>query len=266
MKPESGLLLTFALFSLHWLTIHWLTMSLSRYLNLLNGVAILILGGLLIVYAFSPRATQSTRSGRLVGVPEHVYLGDHRQKEQIPFEFQIKNDTGDVVHITKISSTCGCTTLHFDKQSLQNNEDAPLSGIMDTGRSRGGVVATIFIHYKTAGDPEKERYLNLYCSVNTVPHYVNAPSSLMWTNPGDQIKIRFETQYDPPLSISGISINDPGFTIERCGGVEHEFSITFDTDRWSGIRKPLNLELKTDSPFEPDRTIPVRLAFLEKND
>jgi len=237
-------------------------MKSEQCLKLLNGVAIVVLGGLLIFYAFSPIPVQS---GRLIGLPEHIHVGDQRQKEQIPFEFQIKNDTGCAVHIIKISSTWCCTTLNFDKQTLQNNEVAPLSGVMNTGRSRGGVVSTIFIHYKTANDPANAKYLNLCCSVNTVPHYVPVPQILQWKTPNDQIKIRFETQYAPPLNISGISINDPGFTIERCIEVANEFLITFDESHWSGIRKPLNLELKTDSPFEPDRLILMRLDFLEQD-
>ena len=234
-----------------------------RYLKLLNWTAIAVLGGLLIAYAFSP---VSSFSGRLIGSPEQLHIGDHKQKERVPFEFQVKNDTGEIVYITKVSSTCGCTTLDFEKQTLQKNEEAPLSGVMDTGRSRGGVVSTIFIHYTTANAPENEKRLNLYCSVNTVPHYTYAPQILLWNAPEDRMKIRFETQYAPPLSISEISINDPGFTIERCSEVANEFLIAFDTNRWSGIRKPLNLELKTDSPYEPDRSIPVHLAFLEKDD
>lgn len=59
--------------------------------------------------------------------------------------FRVVNNTKDVVGISGIRSSCGCTTAHITKRYLQPGEEVPVQIRMDSGRFRGPKTVTLYV-------------------------------------------------------------------------------------------------------------------------
>jgi uncharacterized cupredoxin-like copper-binding protein len=93
---------------------------------------------------------------------EHNF-GDIIQGEEVSHSFVISNSGGDILRITDVRASCGCTAAQPDKKELKPGES---TNIKVTFNSKGRVGPQLKTVYVTSNDAErKEIQLNIRCNI-----------------------------------------------------------------------------------------------------
>lgn len=94
--------------------------------------------------------------------PEHNF-GDIIQGEEVSHSFVITNSGGDILRITNVRASCGCTAAEPDKKELKPGESTKLKV---TFNSKGRVGPQLKSVYVSSNDPDrKEIQLNIRCNI-----------------------------------------------------------------------------------------------------
>ncbi len=115
----------------------------------------------IIVFSFSIFAQLI---GPKISVQSSEYnFGDIIQGEEVSHTFVISNSGGDILRITDVRASCGCTAAQPDKKELKPGES---TNIKVTFNSKGRVGPQLKSVYVTSNDPErKEVQLNIRCNI-----------------------------------------------------------------------------------------------------
>jgi uncharacterized cupredoxin-like copper-binding protein len=93
---------------------------------------------------------------------EHNF-GDIVQGEEVSHSFVITNSGGDILKITGVRASCGCTAAEPDKKELKPGES---TNIKVTFNSKGRIGPQVKSVYVSSNDPDrKEIQLNIRCNI-----------------------------------------------------------------------------------------------------
>jgi hypothetical protein len=110
-----------------------------------------------------------------VQVSEHN-LGDIIQGEVVSHTFTISNSGGDILKITDVRASCGCTAAQPDKKDLKPSES---TNIKVTFNSKGRIGPQISTVYINSNDPDKkEIQLKLRSNVILPPKKTKSGATL----------------------------------------------------------------------------------------
>lgn len=95
--------------------------------------------------------------------PFEYNFGDIVQGEEVSYPFTITNSGGDVLVITNVRASCGCTAAEPDKKELKPGESTK---IKVTFNSKGRVGPQVKSVYVSSNDPDrKEIELKIRCNI-----------------------------------------------------------------------------------------------------
>jgi hypothetical protein len=77
--------------------------------------------------------------------PNEWDFGKVKQGEILKHDFIFKNETGDILNITSVHTSCGCTASQSDKKSLKPGETTVISATFDSGGYSGKVKQFIYV-------------------------------------------------------------------------------------------------------------------------
>ncbi|GHC06601.1 DUF1573 domain-containing protein [Cerasicoccus arenae] len=96
--------------------------------------------------------------------------------EKYPFTFAFKNDGDQSVEITRVKTSCGCTTAELDKKIYKPGEIGEIKGVFNIGKRQGVQKKTVTVFTNNLGQPEIKLGLDV-----TVPKLLEIkPGLLVW--------------------------------------------------------------------------------------
>ncbi len=107
--------------------------------------------------------------------------------EHVNFEAEINNPTANVLYITELGTTCGCSSIKISSHKLLTDQHAVLSGLIkiDRGQTEKNIIVTVTGYYSGA-NPEGVKPINVPMSEKltvklTVKQIVSiTPRILLW--------------------------------------------------------------------------------------
>ncbi|MDQ8196214.1 DUF1573 domain-containing protein [Coraliomargarita sp. SDUM461004] len=130
-----------------------------------------------------------------------------------PFEFAFKNEGGSAVEISKIKTSCGCTTAKLDKKVYAAGESGVIKGTFSVGDRKGLQQNSISVLTEDLGQPVIELGLSL-----AIPQMITMkPGLLLWRVGADTEAKTLSIIPNKELGVKILSIetDDSSFTIER---------------------------------------------------
>lgn len=149
-----------------------------------------------------------------VDEPGYVF-GTVEEGIQIPHVFKIQNMGGDILRITNVHTSCGCTVLNLASQQVSPGQATDLQVTMDTSLKQGMVNKVIDVQ---SNDP-KTPLLKLSITANVLPKAKKDKASNDFTNPD-------AGSTSPALGSSGLNLN---------GLDSSNTSSSFSTDPHQGL-------------------------------
>ncbi len=132
---------------------------------------LLFVGGLSLVgYVKAvPGAKDGASMPKIEITPASYDFGDIQYKDIVSRGFKIKNTGNAVLSITRVATSCGCTTAKVVKTTLEPGEETELeviynSGLMTGGHGKGQQERIIYIKSNDPVNPQIEALI--YGTVN----------------------------------------------------------------------------------------------------
>lgn len=101
-------------------------------------LGLIILG--LVGYGYWQAADKEDREdggARIVVEPEKWDFGEIEFGKVVEKEFSLKNEGNEILEISRVSTSCGCTRAEVDKEKLEPGEEGKLLVTYDTGAMSG---------------------------------------------------------------------------------------------------------------------------------
>ncbi|MCK9431656.1 MAG: DUF1573 domain-containing protein [Candidatus Omnitrophica bacterium] len=73
-------------------------------------------------------------------------FGEIQQGKVVSHDFTLKNDTDDIMEITRIHSSCGCTVSECEKKSLMPHQSTPIRVSFKSKGYSGPVTQFVYVH------------------------------------------------------------------------------------------------------------------------
>jgi len=128
------------------------------------------------------------------------------EDKELKVDFAFKNDGETPVTITKVSSSCGCTTADLPKKTFAAGESGVLTSIFSFGARRGeqSKIITVFT------DDKKETKLSLKCLITADPVTLS-PSYLFWRigAPVRSQRVKVAASPNPEIQIVAVASANP---------------------------------------------------------
>jgi hypothetical protein len=131
--------------------------------------------------------------------------------------FTFKNTGRQPVTITKITSSCGCTTANLEKKTYSAGESGTLTALFTFGGRRGAQTKIVTV----LTDDKKSTPLSINCMITDEPVTL-APAFLFW-RVGDsaaakQVEVAVAT--NPAIQIVAVASSNPRITASLSPGKE----------------------------------------------
>jgi len=94
--------------------------------------------------------------------PEHNF-GDIIQGEEVSHSFVISNSGDDILRITDVRASCGCTAAQPDKKELKPGESTKIKVVFNSKGRVGPQLKTVYVASNDAD--RKEIQLNIRCNI-----------------------------------------------------------------------------------------------------
>jgi hypothetical protein len=85
--------------------------------------------------------------------PNEWDFGRVRQGAVLKHDFTLKNETGGILKITGINTSCGCTASQAEKKSLASGESTVINVAFNSKGYSGAVKQFIYVNTDNAGLP-----------------------------------------------------------------------------------------------------------------
>ena len=82
--------------------------------------------------------------------PNEWDFGQVKQGDVLKHDFIFKNETKDVLNITGVNTSCGCTASQADKQSLKPGEDTTINVSFNSHGYLGQIKQFIYVNTDSA--------------------------------------------------------------------------------------------------------------------
>ena len=73
--------------------------------------------------------------------------------EKVRHEFILKNDSGKVINVKDVTSSCGCTVSSIKKRTLNPQEEVVLDVQFDSTGYAGDIVQYVYVSTDSVKDP-----------------------------------------------------------------------------------------------------------------
>ena len=99
--------------------------------------------------------------------PQSFDFGEVEYGEKAEHTFDIMNLGGETLEITRLSTSCGCTTAEIDKESIPAGEQAELEVVYNTGamtgaHAKGEQERIIYVKTNDPVNPQVEVTISAY--------------------------------------------------------------------------------------------------------
>jgi hypothetical protein len=118
---------------------------------------VLFLSGLFVFLGSIVSAQDTSKWDLMNGFPLHVNSLEHdfgqvKENSKIEFEFELLNDSVDVLIIKHVTVSCHCTTPKYSKRPVKPNKTATIKVVYDS--SRIGVFSkSVFVYTNFSDQP-----------------------------------------------------------------------------------------------------------------
>jgi len=89
------------------------------------------------MFDISPATLAVTPPTEAGGADEMVNLGSLTEGEKVRYDALLRNAGTDPLVIKNVTTTCGCTSVEYDKKPIAAGETGALSFVLDTGGMMG---------------------------------------------------------------------------------------------------------------------------------
>ena len=79
-------------------------------------------------------------------------FGKTKEGKVLKHSFIYKNDTGKILTITGVNTSCGCTTSKVEKKKLSPEEKTPIEAKFDTKGYTGQTEQHVYLHTDNPGN------------------------------------------------------------------------------------------------------------------
>lgn len=128
--------------------------------------------------------------------------------------FAFVNEGDEPVTITRIKSSCGCTTTALDKMTYAPGESGQIEATLDIGSRKGEQNKYVTIWSKPVGNPDAEESPQRIMLTVNIPETLKLSNSmLVWRNtePLAEKAITVQNLYPDPIHIKKIEIENEFF-------------------------------------------------------
>jgi hypothetical protein len=138
--------------------------------------------------------------------------------KRYPFEFAFENVGDEIVEISEIKTTCGCTTAKLEKMVYQPGEKGVVTGTFSVGSRQGLQEKKIRVMTRDLAQPEVQLALKL-----DIPQLVTMkPGLLLWrvgSEPTTKV-LTISPNADLGAKIVSVECESPDFAVESLPKVE----------------------------------------------
>lgn len=232
---------------------------------------------LIIYVVFSISLFAQFGNPKIVPLEKEFDFGEIKEGETVSHDFIILNQGGDILEITKVKASCGCTAANPSKKQLAPGDSTSISVKFNSTRRSGKQKKYVYIF---SNDPETPQ-LRLLFTANVIAKDKNSalaqPVVKLSKYTHNFGNIKGGEVYD--FSVSVINAGKANLTIKKikssCGCTaalmsekliapqkKAELNIKFDTKNLSG-QVARTVTLFTNDPVNPTRVITL-IANIEK--
>lgn len=214
----------------------------------------------------------ATVAGRAEAQPGAVFsetvidVGAVKKGERVSYEFTVQNEGDQVLQITEVKPSCGCTVAEYDK-TIQPGGTGRITAVVDTTNFKGPIAKSVKVF---TNDPTNPR-VNLVIKANIKAHVEIEPGYARFVavhgEPNAKSVQRVWSKEKPDLEILGAKSPYPhvkvsyteATTDEREGGIsgnQWQVTVELDTDAPVGPMADY-IDVTTDHPERQTIRIPV---------
>lgn len=199
-----------------------------------------------------------------IATPNHDF-GTVAQGEPLQHEFKVANTGDELLTITEVKPSCGCTTTGDWPHQLKPGESGIIPIKLDTTHFSGAVTKTVTIKSNDAEHPETG--LELKANV-WMPIKISAPVLIFpaITNPNESStrSVTIENQVEAPLKLSELHCDLPQFKPELkevVPGKQYELVVTTVPPLHDGTQSA-RITMKSSNEKMPEVTIQAVVTVL----
>lgn len=201
-----------------------------------------------------------------------IDAGTVRQGEVVEANFELVNDSPELVHVARITTSCGCTIVRPTRREVAPGESLTLPALLDTRKRHGPARVSIAVAF-VRGELSSLEYLTLRLSAKIEPEIFVEPAALHVADsaaPG-----RFEVSFRASdwasmesLAIREANINSKAFRIieVRQANAKHiVLCVAYDPTNVAPDDIPPSLELvvRTNGAVQDTYVLPIDVSSKE---
>lgn len=225
---------------------------MHRFLLLLVAV-LSFAGSWLAVWAAWPRNVPELWTNATV-----VDHGDLFQGQEVHTEFQFENRYSEVLEITDVYKSCGCSEAVFSARVMNPGERASVQVVWKTGRTRGRNSIAVDVFYSVGTSTAQRKSLRI--EGNVVPDIVCRPEKLTFDGKKKEVQLAtLAAGRMATFSIGKAYCNHPAFKVETSGANTIKVVFDGDTPVFADGAAP-RLIIETSSPNEPQMFVPLEIV------
>lgn len=234
---------------------------------------------LLVIIFFITSYSQIFGPKIVVPITDHDF-GDIIQGEKVQYDYVITNTGGDILNITNVRASCGCTAALPDKRELAPGESTKIKVEFNSTGRIGKQIKTVTVHSNDTDKPE----VTLKFSGNIVK---GETATLKLSGPSLEVP---KTQYNFGKVTEGVVV-DHIFTFKNVGtepltiqevksscgctaallskkelkpGEEGELKVELNTANRSG-KMSRNVTIISNDPKEPQKHLTIYAEILKES-
>ncbi len=225
----------------------------------MNRIHLVIVGAAALASSLAAGFLARPRVDRgLVASVPVAKLGVRGQGEEIPVEFELRNDSNMRIQILDVLRNCECVDPTLgDVRVMTPGQRAVLKAVWHTRTRRGPSSTDMTIAYLT--EKGESRYTRLELEATVEPDYEVAPDHLTFVVGGEGGQsLLFRPLRVPELNLLSVTCSDDAFTatLDR----DHRAVVVmFDASKRRLDAGDAELRVLTDSPHEPTFVVPLKV-------
>jgi hypothetical protein len=199
-----------------------------------------------------------------VGEELHDF-GTIQRGEKLHVDFKVSNTGDDVLTISEVTPSCGCTTAGSWPHTLKPGESGTIAIAIDTSEFVGTVIKAVTIKSNDLARPELTLHMqaNIWTPIELSNNVIVFPAA---ANPDEALSrsITLDNKVEEPLTLSDVGCDNPHFKAELLTlvpGKQFELKVTTVPPLPEGSQTT-RIKLKSSNPKMPEVSVQAVVTVL----
>jgi hypothetical protein len=183
-------------------------------LFVLLGCTLTIVG---IVLSYGNRGPSIRKSAiSLVVEASQVDMGKIGQHEKIEAKFVIPNRNSEPIQLLGFQTSCSCLEQSCDRELLLPGEEAIITVVWKTGKSRGPIRNSMGVTWGVPGNPVSNNTIQLWAAADVIPDFIIEPEEVNFdADKASEVVIRCRDGRKSGFKITGAKSSNDGLLVQQ---------------------------------------------------